>query len=62
MPPMMAMLFPILLAGTVEKPITIYGDETQSRSFCYVEDLIETFVPLMDTRQFYWSGQYRQSR
>jgi len=28
-------------------PITIYGDGTQSRSFCYVDDLIEVFVRLM---------------
>jgi UDP-glucuronate decarboxylase len=31
------------------KPITIYGDGTQSRSFCYVDDLIEVFIRLMDT-------------
>lgn len=30
-------------------PITIYGDGTQTRSFCYVDDLIEGFVRLMDT-------------
>lgn len=28
-------------------PITIYGDGSQSRSFCYVDDLIEVFVRLM---------------
>lgn len=28
-------------------PITIYGDGQQSRSFCYVDDLIEVFVRLM---------------
>jgi UDP-glucuronate decarboxylase len=28
-------------------PITIYGDGTQTRSFCYVDDLIEGFVRLM---------------
>ena len=28
-------------------PITIYGDGSQSRSFCYVDDLIEGFVRLM---------------
>jgi UDP-glucuronate decarboxylase len=27
--------------------ITIYGDGTQTRSFCYVDDLIEGFVRLM---------------
>jgi UDP-glucuronate decarboxylase len=31
------------------EPITIYGDGTQTRSFCYVSDLIEAFVRLMDT-------------
>ena len=31
------------------RPITIYGDGAQSRSFCYVDDLIEAFVRLMDT-------------
>ena len=30
-------------------PITVYGDGSQSRSFCYVDDLIEAFVRLMDT-------------
>jgi UDP-glucuronate decarboxylase len=29
------------------KPITLYGDGTQTRSFCYVDDLIEGFVRLM---------------
>jgi UDP-glucuronate decarboxylase len=31
------------------QPITIYGDGSQTRSFCYVDDLIEAFVRLMDT-------------
>ncbi len=30
-------------------PITIYGDGAQTRSFCYVDDLIESFVRLMAT-------------
>lgn len=29
--------------------ITIYGDGSQTRSFCYVDDLIEGFVRLMDS-------------
>lgn len=29
------------------EPITIYGDGTQSRSFCYVDDLIDGFIRLM---------------
>ena len=28
--------------------LTIYGDGTQTRSFCYVDDLIEAFVHMMD--------------
>ena len=31
------------------KPITIYGDGYQSRSFCYVDDLIEGLISLMNT-------------
>jgi len=31
------------------EPITIYGDGSQSRSFCYIDDLIEAFIRLMDT-------------
>jgi UDP-glucuronate decarboxylase len=30
-------------------PITIYGDGSQTRSFCYVDDLIEGFIRLMAT-------------
>lgn len=29
------------------EPITVYGDGTQTRSFCYVDDLIEGFLRLM---------------
>ncbi len=31
------------------KPITIYGDGSQTRSFCYVDDLISGFIKLMGT-------------
>ncbi len=31
------------------EPITIYGDGTQTRSFCFVSDLIEGFIRLMDS-------------
>jgi UDP-glucuronate decarboxylase len=31
------------------EPITIYGDGMQSRSFCYVDDMIEGFVRLMNS-------------
>ena len=31
------------------EPITLYGDGSQTRSFCYVDDLIEAFMRLMAT-------------
>ena len=31
------------------QPITLYGDGSQTRSFCYVDDLIEAIVRLMAT-------------
>ncbi len=31
------------------QPITIYGEGQQTRSFCYVDDLIEAFLRFMDT-------------
>jgi Nucleoside-diphosphate-sugar epimerases len=30
-------------------PITVYGDGAQTRSFCYVDDLIDGMIRLMDT-------------
>jgi UDP-glucuronate decarboxylase len=31
------------------QPITIYGDGSQTRSFCYVDDLVDGFLRLMDS-------------
>lgn len=31
------------------KPLTVYGDGSQTRSFCYVDDLIEGFLRMMKT-------------
>ena len=31
------------------QPITLFGEGTQTRSFCYVDDLIEGIIRLMDT-------------
>jgi UDP-glucuronate decarboxylase len=31
------------------EPITVYGDGNQTRSFCYVDDLIEGLISLMNT-------------
>jgi UDP-glucuronate decarboxylase len=34
-------------------PITVYGDGTQTRSFCYVDDLIEGFIKLFFAERVY---------
>lgn len=31
------------------EPITIYGDGSQSRSFCYVDDMVDGFIRLMES-------------
>ncbi len=31
------------------EPITIYGDGSQTRSFCYVSDMIDAFIRIMET-------------
>lgn len=33
------------------EPITIYGDGSQTRSFCYVDDLIEVIIRMMDNEE-----------
>ena len=33
------------------EPITVYGDGSQTRSFCYVEDLVRGIIQVMDTEQ-----------
>ena len=40
-----------IMQALQDEPITIYGEGTQTRSFCYVDDLIEAFVRLMDTTE-----------
>jgi UDP-glucuronate decarboxylase len=39
-----------IVQALTNQPITIYGDGQQTRSFCYVDDLIDGLVKLMDTR------------
>lgn len=36
-----------IVQALLDKPITIYGDGSQTRSFCYVDDLIRGFRALM---------------
>jgi dTDP-glucose 4,6-dehydratase len=31
------------------EPLTVYGDGSQTRSFCYVSDLVEGLIRLMDS-------------
>ena len=38
-----------IVQALTNKPITIYGDGSQTRSFCYVDDLIEAFMRFMNT-------------
>jgi len=38
-----------IVQALTQQPITIYGDGKQTRSFCYVDDLIEGFMRLMNT-------------
>lgn len=33
------------------QPLTVYGDGSQTRSFCYVSDLVEGFIRLMNSDQ-----------
>ena len=35
-----------------DEDITIYGDGSQTRSFCYVDDLIKGMTNLMETKDF----------
>ena len=38
-----------IVQALTSQDITIYGDGSQTRSFCYVDDLIESFIRLMAT-------------
>ncbi len=38
-----------ILQALRNQPITIYGDGNQTRSFCYVDDMVDAFVRLMNS-------------
>lgn len=38
-----------IMQALLGRPITIYGEGQQTRSFCFVDDLVEGFVRLMNT-------------
>ena len=37
------------MQALTDRGITVYGDGEQTRSFCYVDDLIDGLIKLMDT-------------
>ena len=39
-----------IVQALLGRDITVYGDGAQTRSFCYVDDLIDGLVRLMATR------------
>jgi UDP-glucuronate decarboxylase len=41
----------LIVQALTGQPLTIYGDGTQTRSFCYVDDLIEVIFRLMNSPQ-----------
>ena len=41
-----------ILAALKNEPLEIYGDGKQTRSFCYVDDMVEGFIALMASEQF----------
>jgi UDP-glucuronate decarboxylase len=39
----------IIVQALQNRPITVFGDGRQTRSFCYVDDMIDAFIRLMDS-------------
>ena len=40
-----------IIQALKNEDITVYGDGNQTRSFCYVDDLIEGMINLMDLEE-----------
>lgn len=45
-----------IIQALKEEPVTIYGDGTQTRSFCFVDDLVEGMIRLMDRTEDDFAG------
>jgi len=43
-----------VLQAITGQPVTVYGDGTQTRSFCYVTDMVEGLIRLMNTDGVAW--------
>ncbi len=41
----------LIIQGLSSQSMSLYGDGLQTRSFCYVDDLIEGFIKLMDSQE-----------
>ncbi len=46
---MMVVLSNFIVQALKNEPITVYGDGTQTRSFCYVDDMVEGIIKMMNT-------------
>ncbi|MCA1743594.1 MAG: UDP-glucuronic acid decarboxylase family protein [Desulfonatronovibrio sp.] len=40
-----------IMQALSNKPITVYGKGEQTRSFCYIDDLVDGFIRLMESRE-----------
>lgn len=47
----------ILMQALKGEPLTIYGDGSQTRSFCYIDDLIDGLIALMNAESSIVEGQ-----
>ena len=50
-----------IVQALTNKDITVYGDGSQTRSFCYVDDLVDGIFLMMNKEKSSWSSQSRES-